>query len=62
MDQIKNKKLHIKMTRADPDWDPTSFGFDLSATEGGTRLNSRTWAGQPAMPTSVAPPSAGQCC
>lgn len=25
----KNKAFHIKMTQSDPDWDPTSFGFDL---------------------------------
>ena len=26
-----NKAFHIKMTVSDPDWDPTSFGFDLEA-------------------------------
>lgn len=26
---IPNKSFHIKMTRSDADWDPTSFGFDL---------------------------------
>ena len=25
----KNKSFHIKMTTSDPDWNPTSFGFDL---------------------------------
>jgi uncharacterized protein YndB with AHSA1/START domain len=25
----KNKSFYIKMTKSDPDWDPTSFGFDL---------------------------------
>ena len=25
----KNKSFHIKMTKADIDWNPTSFGFDL---------------------------------
>lgn len=24
-----NKSFHIKMTKSDSDWDPTSFGFDL---------------------------------
>ena len=25
----QDHSFHIKMTAADPDWDPTSFGFDL---------------------------------
>ena len=25
----KDKTFHIKMTKSDRDWDPTSFGFDL---------------------------------
>ena len=24
-----NRSFHIKMTVSDPDWDPTTFGFDL---------------------------------
>lgn len=27
-----NRAFHIKMTSADADWDPTSFGFDLEET------------------------------
>lgn len=30
--------FHVKMTKSDPDWDPTSFGFDLEATDQGTQL------------------------
>lgn len=30
--------FHIKMTKADPDWDPSSFGFDLEEVEDGVRL------------------------
>ena len=33
-----NVSFHIKMTRADEDWDPTTFGFDLEKVEGGTRV------------------------
>lgn len=29
------KAFHIKMTDADEDWNPTSFGFDLTELEGG---------------------------
>ena len=32
------KAFHIKMTRADEDWNPTSFGFDMEELEGGTQL------------------------
>tara|TARA_B100000945_G_C20328446_1_gene571174 strand:+ start:240 stop:695 length:456 start_codon:yes stop_codon:yes gene_type:complete len=32
----KNKSFHIKMTKSDPDWDPTSFGFDLEESNNGT--------------------------
>jgi uncharacterized protein YndB with AHSA1/START domain len=31
---IHNKSFHIKMTKSDSDWDPTSFGFDLEEAEG----------------------------
>lgn len=34
----KNKSFHIKMTDADDDWNPTTFGFDLSEQENGTML------------------------
>lgn len=27
--------FHIKMTLSDPDWDPTSFGFDLESNKDG---------------------------
>ncbi|MEQ9306557.1 MAG: SRPBCC domain-containing protein [Marinoscillum sp.] len=26
---VNNKSFHIKMTKSDPDWDSTAFGFDL---------------------------------
>ena len=29
----RNKAFHIKVTKADADWDPTTFGFDLSETQ-----------------------------
>ncbi|NKI33291.1 SRPBCC family protein [Croceivirga thetidis] len=35
----ENKSFHIKMTDADADWNPTTFGFDLSEQENGTMLN-----------------------
>jgi len=31
-----NDHIHYKMTKSDPDWDPTTFGFDLEEKEGGT--------------------------
>lgn len=31
----EGKSFHIKMTNADDDWNPTSFGFDLQELEGG---------------------------
>lgn len=33
---IPNKAFHIKMTKADTDWNPTSFGFDLESQTNGT--------------------------
>ena len=35
----KNKSFHIKMTKSDADWDPTSFGFDLEEQEKGALLH-----------------------
>lgn len=32
---VENKAFHIKMTSADEDWNPTTFGFDLKPAEGG---------------------------
>ena len=29
IESIPGKSFHIKMTKSDPDWDSTSFGFDL---------------------------------
>jgi len=34
----KNVSFHIKMTKSDRDWDPTSFGFDLMSEKDGTLL------------------------
>ncbi len=28
-----NQSFHIKMTKSDADWDPTTFGFDLKENE-----------------------------
>ncbi len=33
-----NQAFHIKMTKSDEDWDPTSFGFDLKAAETSIRV------------------------
>ncbi len=33
-----NRTLHIKMTTADDDWLPTTFGFDLEPKKGSTKL------------------------
>lgn len=30
--------IHFKMTSADKDWNPTTFGFNLQATENGTQV------------------------
>lgn len=35
---VPDKSFHIKMTRADRDWNPTSFGFDLIETDQGVQL------------------------
>jgi uncharacterized protein YndB with AHSA1/START domain len=32
------RTFHIKMTKSDSDWEPTSFGFDLQENEGGVQL------------------------
>lgn len=34
-----NKTFHVKMTNADADWNPTTFGFDLEEMEQGTLLH-----------------------
>ncbi len=31
---VKNESFHIRMTKSDPDWDATSFGFDLEKVNG----------------------------
>ncbi|MGB5420251.1 SRPBCC family protein [Algibacter sp.] len=37
--QIKtNESFHLKMTKSDKDWNPTTFGFDLEPKENGTYL------------------------
>ncbi|NND63788.1 MAG: SRPBCC domain-containing protein [Flavobacteriaceae bacterium] len=33
-----NQSFHIKMTSADEDWDPTTFGFDLEESSEGTGI------------------------
>ncbi len=38
-DVILDKSIHFKMTQSDADWNPTTFGFDLKATENGTLVN-----------------------
>ena len=34
-----NESFHIKMTRADADWNPTTFGFDLEEKNGKVLLH-----------------------
>ena len=40
-----NESIHFKMTQSDKDWDPTTFGFDLEAKDGGTyvRFSHKDW-------------------
>ncbi|MEM1356616.1 MAG: SRPBCC domain-containing protein [Bacteroidota bacterium] len=45
---IPNEAFHVRMTAADPDWTPTSFGFDLSEVEGGRTQLSFWHRGWPA--------------
>jgi uncharacterized protein YndB with AHSA1/START domain len=33
-----NRSVYYKMTKSDPDWDPTTFGFELKEHEKGTYL------------------------
>lgn len=35
----ENQSFHIKMTDSDEDWNPTTFGFDLSRDSGKTKVN-----------------------
>lgn len=35
----KNTSFYIKMTRSDKDWDPTTFGFQLSENNGACMLS-----------------------
>ncbi len=37
----EDRSFHISMTRSDPDWDPTSFGFDLEPD--GDAVTLRFW-------------------
>lgn len=41
----KDKAFHIKMTKADPDWTPTSFGFDLEEIKNGVlvKFKHKNW-------------------
>ena len=34
----QNETFHLKMTKSDKDWMPTTFGFDLEKTDNGTML------------------------
>ena len=34
----KGRSFYVKMTQADEDWNPTTFGFDLKEVDGGTRV------------------------
>lgn len=38
VEYVQDKAFHIKMVRSDPNWDPTSFGFDLKEVDGGVQL------------------------
>ncbi|UKM64577.1 SRPBCC domain-containing protein [Flavobacteriaceae bacterium GSB9] len=33
------ESIHFKMTKADADWNPTTFGFDFEASKNGTMVN-----------------------
>ena len=33
-----NASIHFKMTKADEDWNPTTFGFDFIPTDNGTQV------------------------
>lgn len=33
-----NRAFHIKMTKSDSDWDPTTFGFDIDEVNGNVQL------------------------
>lgn len=35
------ESFHVKMAKSDPDWSPTTFGFDIAEQEGGTKLSFR---------------------
>jgi len=35
---VHNKAFHVKMTRSEPDWDPTTFGFDLRGKDDGVEV------------------------
>ncbi len=35
---MANESFHLKMTKSDDDWNPTTFGFDIEATNHGTSL------------------------
>ena len=35
---VHNKAFHVKMTRSETYWDPTTFGFDLKGREDGVLL------------------------
>jgi uncharacterized protein YndB with AHSA1/START domain len=43
---VPNESVHYKITVSDEDWQPTSFGFDLSPTQNGTLVNfiHKDWA------------------
>lgn len=36
---VPEQHFHLKMTQADEDWNPTSFGFDLVAVDGGVQVS-----------------------
>ena len=35
---IPNESFHLKMTKSDKDWNPTTFGFDIDEKGNGTYL------------------------
>ena len=47
----KDRSYHIKMTDADSDWNPTTFGFDLIEVDNGTRVQFFIKIGQSAIIT-----------
>ncbi|MAL17906.1 MAG: hypothetical protein CL670_06520 [Balneola sp.] len=38
IESVTNTSFHVRMTKSDKDWNPTSFGFELNDAEDGTEV------------------------